>query len=220
MIIAELRLLFDAAMCQSGDVTTYTQTQQFAMSDIPLAALTLQVCFQPMLLLIIDYNWCVLYDTWMIDGCVGGRGGLVARTHAAVAGDVSVCDQWSARHVGEETRYTAPWGGNHWRTVVGRWQRWRRRCVGCLLLLNIYVNCVVLSSIGLSSNNDMLAPASLNAAVRRLTSPENYDNKFMKTFITTYQSFTEPWVLLVRLLWWHSSHLHWYIMLLCVCRTN
>jgi len=56
MIIAELRLLFDAAMCQSGDVTTYTQTQQFAMSDIPLAALTLQVCFQPMLLLIIDYN--------------------------------------------------------------------------------------------------------------------------------------------------------------------
>ena len=42
---------------------------------------------------------------------------------------------------------------------------------------------------GIKSKKDMLAPGSLNALVRRLTSPANYDTKFMKTFIVTYQSF-------------------------------
>lgn len=46
----------------------------------------------------------------------------------------------------------------------------------------------------LDDSHDMLLPGNLNSLIRRLTSPDNYDNKFMKTFITTYRSFTEPWV--------------------------
>jgi hypothetical protein len=40
----------------------------------------------------------------------------------------------------------------------------------------------------------------LNCLIRRLTSPTNYDNRFVKTFIQTYQSFCDPWTLLNKLL--------------------
>jgi hypothetical protein len=54
--------------------------------------------------------------------------------------------------------------------------------------------------LGSGGERDMMAPAMLNALIRRLTSPTNYDTKFMQTFITTYQSFCEPWVLLNKLI--------------------
>jgi hypothetical protein len=42
-------------------------------------------------------------------------------------------------------------------------------------------------------------PRSLNLLIENLTSEENLDNKFVKTFITTYQSFTTPAKLLDKL---------------------
>ena len=42
--------------------------------------------------------------------------------------------------------------------------------------------------------------ASLNKLVQALTSDKNLDNTFLKTFITTYRSFTTPWQLLSKLL--------------------
>jgi hypothetical protein len=49
-------------------------------------------------------------------------------------------------------------------------------------------------------NNDMMSPATLNQLIRRLTSPSNYDTKFMQTFVTTYQSFCDPWTVLNKLI--------------------
>eukprot|EP01090_Pellita_catalonica_P007974 TRINITY_DN1859_c0_g1_i1.p1 TRINITY_DN1859_c0_g1~~TRINITY_DN1859_c0_g1_i1.p1 ORF type:complete len:1124 (-),score=199.38 TRINITY_DN1859_c0_g1_i1:97-3090(-) len=44
-----------------------------------------------------------------------------------------------------------------------------------------------------------LMAASLNKLVTMLTSVENYDLNFTRAFLTTYQSFTTPWVLFTKL---------------------
>jgi hypothetical protein len=51
-----------------------------------------------------------------------------------------------------------------------------------------------------AGESDMLSPATLNQLIRRLTSASNYDTKFMQTFVTTYQSFCEPWLVLNKLI--------------------
>jgi hypothetical protein len=47
---------------------------------------------------------------------------------------------------------------------------------------------------------------SLNKLVEALTSDTQYDNRFLKTFITTYQSFTTPAKLFDKLLQRYSCH--------------
>lgn len=49
------------------------------------------------------------------------------------------------------------------------------------------------------NSKDDIKLGSFNQLVTKLTSDTSYDNKFLKTFITTYQSFTEPWTLLEKL---------------------
>lgn len=50
-----------------------------------------------------------------------------------------------------------------------------------------------------SADNDNVN-GSLNKLVEKLTNEEALDNKFLKTFITTYQSFTTPSKLLEKLI--------------------
>eukprot|EP01114_Cavostelium_apophysatum_P015112 TRINITY_DN4053_c0_g1_i1.p1 TRINITY_DN4053_c0_g1~~TRINITY_DN4053_c0_g1_i1.p1 ORF type:complete len:816 (+),score=199.17 TRINITY_DN4053_c0_g1_i1:322-2448(+) len=52
----------------------------------------------------------------------------------------------------------------------------------------------------MDANAAEIKVGNLNQLILKLTSPVSYDSKFMKVFITTYQSFTSPWVLFQKLL--------------------
>ena len=53
---------------------------------------------------------------------------------------------------------------------------------------------------GKTSNKPMhLKAGNLNLLVQALTSDKNLDNQFLKTFITTYRSFSTPWKLFSKL---------------------
>lgn len=41
--------------------------------------------------------------------------------------------------------------------------------------------------------------ATLNQLVLALTDDKHYDNTFLHTFMSTYRSFTKPWILLDKL---------------------
>lgn len=51
-----------------------------------------------------------------------------------------------------------------------------------------------------NAENGTLRAGTLNKLIQVLTSAQNFDNTFLKTFITTYRSFTTPWVLLSKLI--------------------
>jgi len=51
----------------------------------------------------------------------------------------------------------------------------------------------------LEQNKEEIRLGNLNQLIRKLTSDTNYDNKFLRTFTTTYQSFTTPWIFFEKL---------------------
>eukprot|EP01132_Coremiostelium_polycephalum_P008350 gene8350-10256_t len=66
-------------------------------------------------------------------------------------------------------------------------------------IINIWDELRIIKEIPTYTNGTILK-ATLNQLVLLLTNDSNYDSKFLKTFITTYQSFASPGLLLTKLI--------------------